>query len=346
MYFAQLLPRYCFAGSLGLAIAVTCFCSACIQDSLAAGTVVNTGFESPYAVGPLQGQQGWVTVGYDADPGASTATVQSAHVATGTQALNVTRAAAVDADRWWFVPASAFVPRQFVLVDWDMRVSETVSSSFGPYLGVESVDRFVPLTPHRLSSLGVDASTGDVMYLSGEFIIATGAVVSFDQWNHFRMLMDFKTDTFRAYLNGNLIAAATTSFVDSGHFSDADIVTFGLGTALSGSAYFDNFVVREHLLGDYDADGDVDDADYTRWASSFQSVTTPAGFHADGNGDGVADAADYVVWRKFLGQSLFTSMGSGGFPVPEPANALIWLTWSAVICQTCRRRGISRRGDK
>jgi hypothetical protein len=43
------------------------------------------------------------------------------------------------------------------------------------------------------------------------------------------------------------------------------------------------------------------------------------GYGADGNADGLIDAADYVLWRKMLGQST----GAGGLSnVPEPSMSL------------------------
>lgn len=75
-----------------------------------------------------------------------------------------------------------------------------------------------------------------------------------------------------------------------------------------------------HIPGDYDYDGDVDNADYNIWRSTvgLASITAPA----DGSGNGVVDAADYVVWRKHLGQSL--SGAGAGAAVPE-AGAVFYL---------------------
>jgi hypothetical protein len=52
--------------------------------------------------------------------------------------------------------------------------------------------------------------------------------------------------------------------------------------------------------GDYDNDGDVDDADYSTWRASFGA--TGHRLPADGNLDGVVDAADYTIWRDNLGR--------------------------------------------
>jgi hypothetical protein len=52
-------------------------------------------------------------------------------------------------------------------------------------------------------------------------------------------------------------------------------------------------------LGDYDLNGAVEEADHSTWMSSF-GRSVPVTMGADGSGDGVVDAADYVVWKKFV----------------------------------------------
>jgi hypothetical protein len=59
--------------------------------------------------------------------------------------------------------------------------------------------------------------------------------------------------------------------------------------------------------GDYDRNGTVQEADYNHWTMNF-GRSIPATMGADGSGDGLIGAADYVVWRKFLGPP----GGSGG----------------------------------
>jgi hypothetical protein len=88
--------------------------------------------------------------------------------------------------------------------------------------------------------------------------------------------------------------------------------------------------------GDYNRDGDVDDADYNLWRETFGST---GDLRADGNGDGRVDAVDYIVWRKNLGSSgsgayLLNQVEGQDIPgVPEPstiviAMAIAFLPWA------------------
>lgn len=321
--------------------------------AFSASTILSTGFESPYVTGLLQGQPvnppQWVTAG----SGGATATVQTSVVQSGAQAVRVDKPAtsgSSSTDRRWSIPVSGYPTQRFVIVDWDMRVQETVSTIFGPFFGVETYD--AAPSPRVLGTLGVDASSGDVLYQAqgSGAITETGTVVSFNQWNHFRIVLDFggtgtTPDTYRGYVNGNLVASS--GFVDSSFglndFTDADIATFALGSsaeykALGGTAYFDNFVVRDGLSGDYDIDGDVDNADYTRWRNTFGSGVSPAGNLADGNSNAVVDAGDYVIWRRSLGGNVASASGLSGAVVPEPQTWLMVLGFMSALPSAIRRR--------
>ena len=294
--------------------------------AVAAGTILTTGFETPYVLGPLQGQFGWVTAG----SGGSTAIVQNSVANTGSQAVTVTKAAAAGTDRRWGVPVVGYPSQRYIIVDWDMRVAQASGSAgFGPFFGVEAYD--ADIAPYLLGSFGVDASTGDVLYqVQGSGVLTeTGTVVNFNQWYHYRLVLDFATDTYRGFLNGFVLA--TTGFVDGtfglDNFTDADISTFAaaadpISQSLSSSAVFDNFVIRDGLQGDYDNDGDVDNGDYTRWRETFGNAISPVGNNADGNRNGVVDAADYAIWRHNLGANFFSGSGSGlaTQSIPEPTG--------------------------
>jgi hypothetical protein len=290
----------------------------------------------------LEGQFGWVR----ADNGTgNSAIIQDDIAKTGEQAVLVSRAA--NADTRWAMPRDGFPSQRFVIVDWDMRVAQAPNSQgFGPFFGVDTYDADVD--PFVLGTLGVDASTGDVLYQFQDTgnLTETGTEVAFDQWNHFRLVLDFANDSYTALVNG--AAVATTGFVDDGvaeldDFTDADIAAFAasgdpISRNLTSTAVFDNFLVRDGLAGDYDVDGDVDPADYIRWRATFGNSVGVPGHNADGNGNGVVDAADYVVWRDNLGTSLFTPLGLGGSVVPEPASGVLGLLCLPAILPLILRR--------
>jgi hypothetical protein len=106
--------------------------------------------------------------------------------------------------------------------------------------------------------------------------------------------------------------------------------------AQSGSVY--RIRTNQLLAGDYNADGDVDDLDFDAWRKSFGN--SGAGLPADGNGNGVVDAADYVIFRNNEGASVHSGAGGGATAaVPEPSAAAI-IVASLVLLPvlTCRRQ--------
>jgi hypothetical protein len=298
----------------------------------------------------LVDQQGWKSAGN----GFSTATVVPNIGISNSQAVQVLRVGG--SDRRWAVPHLPGLPSQrFVAIDWDMKVHQApdpTQSGFGPFFGVDSYDDTTG-APRVLGALGVDASTGDVLYQVQDTaaLTETGIDVAFGQWNHYRIVLDFATDTYYGLVNGTV--RAVTGFADRqfglNEFTDADIATFAaapdsVSQTLSSTAVYDNFSVRDGLAGDYDIDGDVDHADYNRWRATFGAFVFPGRF-ADGNNNGVVDAADYVVWRNNLGTSLFSGLGAGASvglgaavaAVPEPSSLILGLLCLPVVASLLRR---------
>lgn len=104
-----------------------------------------------------------------------------------------------------------------------------------------------------MGSLGVDATTGDVLYQETDthFLLETGTAVTFGEWNHFQIELDFDTYIYSVVLNGAVLA--TETFVAGAgldNFSDAPLATFAAGgdatsQALTGTAFFDNYMVSQ-----------------------------------------------------------------------------------------------------
>jgi hypothetical protein len=97
-----------------------------------------------------------------------------------------------------------------------------------------------------------------------------------------------------------------------------------------------------YSLGDYNGDGTIGPEDYQNWISTFGQSVTP-GDGADGNGNGVIDAGDYIFWRKKL------ALGSGtarsiltlnDHNIPEPTTftlACVFLNF-AIVLRSIRRK--------
>jgi hypothetical protein len=81
--------------------------------------------------------------------------------------------------------------------------------------------------------------------------------------------------------------------------------------------------------GDYNENGFVDAADYVLWRDTLNQTVTPAGSGADGDMSGTVDAADYDFWKaRFGNMTPIPGVGSSIDPavfamaVPEPTTCL------------------------
>ncbi|WP_197531574.1 cytochrome c peroxidase [Posidoniimonas corsicana] len=90
------------------------------------------------------------------------------------------------------------------------------------------------------------------------------------------------------------------------------------------------------LPGDYSGDGVVDAADYVIWRQAVGGGGTLA---ADGNGDAVVDAADYTVWRDNLGRTWESPAGGNRSPHAAPEPSLLKPLLFGVVCWRRRKRG-------
>lgn len=87
--------------------------------------------------------------------------------------------------------------------------------------------------------------------------------------------------------------------------------------------------VSTAVAGDYNGNGVVDAADYTRWRDTLGASVTP-GTAADGSGNGMIDQADYTFWKTRFGNT--SGSGSiGAAAVPEPSSLAILLVAAAAL---------------
>ena len=144
-----------------------------------------------------------------------------------------------------------------VVVEWDMYVVGTGATPlpYGPFFGIEAKNDDGGAV---LGTLYVDATTGELFSTDYQTGQSTGSPIHpdndfIDQWRHFRMVLDFSTDTFSLYVDYATGATYTETFIDLG-FQDvssmdsADIVAISgnndpVSDAAAGLAYIDNYVV-------------------------------------------------------------------------------------------------------
>jgi hypothetical protein len=237
----------------GVAVAVGL--AGATQSASAATLYDSAGFEAPrFGPGALEAQDPvfgpWLM-----DTGStSTAVVQSATVKSGSQAVRVDRVANANGDTRWAVQKPIMPSQRYVIVEWDMNVQQSTGVDFGPFFGVEAYDADVTTVP-LIGSLGVDASTGDVLVQEGSAgaIVETGTLVNFGAFNHFALHLDYTTKTYQAYVNG--VEVASEGFVDDPilGFSDAPIAALAITpdsvATASGTAFFDNYIIYTSAVG-------------------------------------------------------------------------------------------------
>jgi hypothetical protein len=105
--------------------------------------------------------------------------------------------------------------------------------------------------------------------------------------------------------------------------------TFGTFTAL--------MLYTPNTLGDYNGNGIVDAADYVIWRKTQNA--TGSVLAADGNSDNQVNASDYQYWRAHFGQ--IAASGAGGtfqvLLIPEPNAAILSFCMFAGLVGSRRR---------
>ena len=215
----------------------------------------SNGFEfPPFVAGlPLEGQDPangpWLTTATT-----STSLVQTTVVESGTQAVRINRAGGDDA-RWGVVKPLDNVAGT-ITIAWDQHTLQTVlpAGSFGPFFGVEAYDDLPSGSVQRLGAAGIDAATGELLYLDPNVGFAvTGDVVAFGTWHQLAITLDYGTQAYSVFLDG--VLKVTVGFENPGadDFTDAPLTTVAAAgdpasLSANGTAFFDNYVITTPAL--------------------------------------------------------------------------------------------------
>ncbi len=85
------------------------------------------------------------------------------------------------------------------------------------------------------------------------------------------------------------------------------------------------------VTGNYNGDAAIDNDDFDKWRTDFGKWVGKGG-GADGNGNGIIDAADYVVWRKAAGAV------AAAITLPEPATLFLAIFASLAVWSQAGQR--------
>src|SRR4029079_4358252 len=102
--------------------------------------------------------------------------------------------------------------------------------------------------------------------------------------------------------------------------------------------FYDAFLLRiaSDKPGDFNHDGSVNGDDYAYWRATFGTSNADT----DGNSNGIADAADYVIWRK----NSAAGAGTSSSAIPEPSGIVLGCSGMLVAFFSRNGRKMMGRG--
>jgi hypothetical protein len=208
-----------------------------VPSVFAATLFDSQGFEATdYALGPLTGQNGWVR------DGNGVATVQSAVVQNGSQAVSLTG----NVSEWHWVNLNyTATPGEFVRVTSDIMRGSSVDSvkNFGFFL--DAYDASI----RRIGRVGLGVSDGNPTLLatyigdsgSGNYVLESD--LSWDTWYSLQVDFKFDTQTFDVYLDGILKASDLLFLVSANNLGDVDLAK-AYTSGATDVGYFDDYKVE------------------------------------------------------------------------------------------------------
>ena len=156
--------------------------------------------------------------------------------------------------------------------------------------------------------LALDDLTSTIERGLGQEVIADG------RWHLYEWDLsdDSQWNAWTGSANGILDGATVT--IDSIQFA-------GAGNAL---IYLDDVAHNPDgsllaALGDFDYNGDVDEADLNQWRTQFGTNSGASFDRGDADGDGDVDGADFLAWQRTYQPAPSNTITA----VPEPASYLL-----------------------
>ena len=204
------------------------------------------------------------------------------------------------------------------------------------YYTTGQFSRFIEPGSTRIQATSTDAAIQTTAYVSGSELVFVAI-----NTNHGSQDVTFNLSGLPSSAQFELVRTSATenwATLPSVSLSESSFTATLLGNSIT------TFIGSLPTSGDYNNNGVVDAADYVVWRKTLGETGT--WLAADGDNNNRIDAGDYGVWRASFGQ-----MGSNGFPlspsgfwanVPEPDGlmltmiALLSSVWH--ICPICHRR--------
>jgi hypothetical protein len=184
--------------------------------------IYQTGFESPFVLGSLSGQQGWSNSGTQFQ-------IQNTRVQSGTQALELVNAPGGSNPFRAISYNSADNPETLVVAEWDFWVDSGTTQTMG-------VNLFRGDGLELITAMDLRGGRVALIVFSASGVPVTRTSFASDTWNRYRVEIDFSSTAVTAYLNNTLIGSG---FIP---FSSLGFLQFG-ATGGSSGVFFDNLSI-------------------------------------------------------------------------------------------------------
>jgi beta-glucanase (GH16 family) len=164
----------------------------------------------------------------------------------------------------------------------------------------------------------------------------------------------------RFYVDGNLHFTVTqNSSMSDANFTTAKNMILNLavggdfGGDPNGTTVFPQTMLVDYVRvwhrptgtpGDYNGDQQIDAADYLAWRKTVGQ--SGIGLAADGSGNGTIGSEDFEVWRKNYGNpSQLTAAAAAAYVIPEPSTA-VTVAIAAMVIYAQRLRALAALGPQ